>query len=58
MREIKITQKCKWFVTHVKLLGHEVSGFRVWPNKNKEKNFKKIVTTKNKKATLITSRML
>ena len=35
-------KKCKWFVTHLKFLGHEVSGFGVWPDEDKVKILKEL----------------
>ena len=35
-------KKCKWFVTHLKFLGHEVSGFGVWLDEDKVKVLKEL----------------
>ena len=42
-------KKCKWFVTHLKFLGHEVSGFGVWPDQEKVKVLKELAPPKSVK---------
>lgn len=42
-------RKCKWFVTHQKFLGREVSGFGVWPDQAKVKILKELKPPKSVK---------